>query len=205
MSTPIAIPRGRAVFDLRSSADGAVHSLGVTGIPPSGWIGALSHGLAARNFDIRKGRGSRDGRGSWTAEIEFTSHRGAPDVRTLDLATLAAHKPPDGPERPLSLRSVLFTDPSDGESIAVSVVAADSVGFLASLLRQFALFSLFPREFVIATQGNVARDRFTLRGISGRRPSPEACQALRQRLDALVPAPNPRALHSIDAAERILL
>jgi hypothetical protein len=177
----------RATFDIRPSSTG-VHSLSIAGILPSGWIGSLAGGMAARRFDIRSGFGSRDSRGMWNAQVEFAAPVGTAQLDGLDFEQLATGGVEARGETPLTLRSWHLVGPEEDASLGLSVVAQDSVGFLANLLRHLTLFSLFPHEFVIDTEGAVVRDRFALRGVAGRRPSPEVCQALGLRLEGLTPS-----------------
>jgi hypothetical protein len=152
-----------------------------------GWIGRLSRRLAGRGFDIRSGFGGRDARGYWTARIEFASHPKSEEPATLDFESLAQTEEDVGQdEATLELDSWLIVGPVQDGSLGLSVVGRDRERILASLLRRFALLSLFPYEFSIATEGSIVRDRFSLRGIGGRRPSEEVREELRRNLDSLV-------------------
>lgn len=184
-STQAAQP-GFALDIATASPDGH-HRIQVSGKLPQGWIGRLSYRLAERGFDIRSGFGGRDVRGYWTARIEFASHVGSQDPATLDFESLVqAEEGIAHDEVTLELDSWLVVGPAQDGCLGLSVVGRDRVGFLASLLRQLALLSLFPYEFSITTEGSIVRDRFSMKGIGGRRPSAEVCEELRRSLDTLV-------------------
>ena len=54
------------------------------------------------------------------------------------------------------------------------------------MLKQFALFSLFPAELKIETTAGRIHDRFWLRGVGGSTPSAETMQILRTEMEMLV-------------------
>ena len=61
-----------------------------------------------------------------------------------------------------------------------------------SLLHRLAFLSLFPEEMSIETHGGEATDRFRLRSLAGREPSPETVRALNLMLGALARQANRR-------------
>ena len=189
MVTPLPATSGprreRALGMTLHSLDGR-HRLEVSGPLPPGWFGAMSHGLAGLGFNIRRASGRRDSRGHWRAEIAFTAPLGGPEVAGVDFRGLLTRPrgPRGGPA--LVLDSWVLAGPMVDGALVLSVLGRDCVGFLASLLDLLALFSVFPQEIAIETEGAVVRDRFVLRGLGGRRPSDKACEALRRSLDELV-------------------
>lgn len=89
-------------------------------------------------------------------------------------------------EAAIVLDSFSLVGPTVDGDVLLSLVGRDRVGFLATLLEVLALYSLFPRDISIETEGLVARDRLVLRGLAGRRPSAEACETLRRSLHEFV-------------------
>jgi hypothetical protein len=99
-----------------------------------------------------------------------------------------------------------LSGPGGDGTLALSIVGRDSPAFLASLLESVAHFSLFPQEFVVETEAGLVRDLLVLRGLGGRRISPEGTRALRSLLDDLVvPAPVPDRSVALDLLEVVAL
>ena len=153
---------------------------------PAGWAGALSLGLSERRIAIVRGFARRVLQGHWIAELELRPLAGAADPRGTDFVELALAAPDPGPRAPLALHSH-FVDrsPDHGGMLFLEVRGEDRVGFLGSLLEGLAAVSLSAEEMRIETQGEIAFDRFQLRGVTGQLPSEATRLALSQWLDGV--------------------
>jgi hypothetical protein len=157
---------------------------------PAGWVGALSLGLSQRRLTIVRGFARKMVQGHWIAELQLRPMPGAPEVGTVDFIELALGDPEPGRRAPLALHShYIDRSPDRGGMLFLEVRGEDCVGFLGSLLEGLAAVSLSPEEMRIETQGDIAFDRFQLRGMSGQLPSEEMRLALGRWLEGLIRGP----------------
>ena len=112
---------------------------------------------------------------------------GAVDPRSLDLATLARTASGAGFATPIELDHFLLHASLDhGGTLQLCIGAADTVGFLAALLRRLAYFALFPVELKLETQGARIADELWVCAGGSRAPSAATTAALRSALQSLV-------------------
>jgi len=174
-------------FDVRAMSDG-LHSLVVRGRLPTGWSGNLSLGLARSGVDIVWGY-ARKLDGGWEAEFRMQPKAPGVDPRHIDYLRLLRGRASDG-DVPLVVTSYQV-HPLPG-ALALEICGVDCVGFLGGLLHRLAFLSLFPEEMSIETHAGEATDRFRLRSLAGREPSPETVRALNLMLGALARQANRR-------------
>jgi hypothetical protein len=167
-----------------------LHLLRIWGRFPPGWAGLLSLGLSHAQLAIVRGYARKVPQGHWLAEFQIRPLPGAPDPKQVDYVELALTGPTHAEREPIVLESY-FVDraPDHGGALFLEVRGEDRMGFLGSLLDGLAGASLFPEEMRIETRGNVAFDRFQLRGLGGRLPSEDARRALDGLLEGLMPRP----------------
>lgn len=155
-----------------------------------GWAGSLCNGLARLKINIIKVEAARNELRSWDSSIEMDF--GACSLRpdAIDYIALAS----DTAIPPVASGAIQLDDyqiePSRrcGGSLYLEISAPDRLGLLSSLLNSFCLFSLFPAEMRVETNGRRAFDRFWLKGVAGTAPSHEAAETLKERLSSLLMA-----------------
>lgn len=160
------------------------YELKIRGQFPPRWLANLTSALAARGISVQRGSASKISPSLWEAMFEI-SPAGAGGLPTdLDYLALArATKAVD--LSAVSIRLDSFTLEHQGDALFVEVKAADSVGFLVTLLKNFAFFSLFPAEVQIDTPGGRVHDRFWLKGVGGIAPSESSRQGLQIELEKM--------------------
>lgn len=159
--------------------------LKIRGKFPPRWLANLTSGLSARDINIQRGAAHRVTASLWegTLEISPAAIGGSPEG--LDYLALAR----DGAslsERTEMVRLESFTLEKREGAFFVEIEAPDSVGFLVTILKTFAFFSLFPDEVRIDTPGGRVRDSFQLKGIGGMPPSDASFHGLRTELEKLL-------------------
>lgn len=165
-----------------------IYALSLRGKLEPGWAGALCNGLARLKVSIRKVAAVRDSRRNWDASVEMDFAACAVPPDAVDYTALAAETVVTSDD----LATVVLTDyqiePSrrcDG-SLYLEIAAHDRLGLLSSLLNTFCLFSLFPAEMQVETNGRHAFGRFWLKGVAGTVPSRDTLVTLKDRLDTLL-------------------
>jgi hypothetical protein len=178
--------RGRATAHAASIAPG-MHEIEIAGPLAPGWAGRLAAGLAQRAVSIERGHALADGCGGWAARFEVKT------PFALDAALV--ERILDEPEEDAARYAITLAAcdvravPEHGGALLVAVRARDCTGFLATLLRRFAFFSLFAVEVQLETRDGIADDRFWLRAGGHRQPAPATGPALRASLRSLVTEP----------------
>lgn len=154
----------------------------VSGLLYAGWSSRLASALASRRISVVSGRGARRAGNVWDVELLLEPLDKAVDAWALDYLRLARDgKPPaEADTGNLVLDSFTLTRTSD--ELIVDIEAVDRLGFLDTILRVFAFYSLFPRELRIETRGQKVRDQFRLQGLAGSAPSLQVCEAVGLRL-----------------------
>lgn len=149
-----------------------------------GWTGCFSSQLAARKINILRVEAARKTGRAWdaTADLDFLATTIRPDQVDFHMLCSTATAPHANPE-PLALTDYQLerTTRNDG-SLYLEVTGFDRIGCLSSLLNSFSLFSLFPIEMLVETQGKQIFDRFWLKGLGGTAPSDEALLALQGKM-----------------------
>jgi len=173
-----SLPRPGLSLRLEDAPDGP--TLHVGGRLPRGWCVNLCTGLAQRHVDIRRGRASTDGAGSWNAWFMLDRRLQAPldeleSLITTDRSVSIARLPA------IVLHEWTLARDASG-ALQLSIAGPDRTGLMAALLKRLAYFSLFARELALdGWDGNV-RDRLWLYEPGGRTPSQGAEAALRDHL-----------------------
>jgi len=154
----------------------------MSGLLYAGWSSRLAGALAQRRISVVSGRGARRAGNVWDVELLLEPLDKSVDAWALDYLRLARDgKPPaDGEAANLVLDSFTLTRTAD--ELVVDVEAVDRIGFLDTILRVFAFYSLFPRELRIETRGQKVRDQFRLQSLGGTAPSLQICEAVGLKL-----------------------
>ena len=154
-----------------------------------GWAGNLAAGLARVGVSIDRGHARGAGAGLWSARIEVVRTPCAADPRALGIAKLATTDSGAGFATSIELdHFALLPSLEHGGTLQLRLEAADTVGFLAALLRRLAYFALFPVEMRLETRSGRIADEFWLCAGGSRAPSPATADALRAVLRSLVRA-----------------
>jgi UTP:GlnB (protein PII) uridylyltransferase len=163
------------------------YRLGVTGSFTPGWLARLSAGLSDHQVSILHGQGAQLRASYWEAEFDLEKSPGAVDPASLDFRSLVEKSLPKSRDEHLELKSFTIAPAENaGQAVWVEVSGIDKIGFLRNVLNAFAFYALFPCEVQVATQDNLVRDRFLLRGIAGTAPSANALQGLRDWLESFL-------------------
>lgn len=101
-----------------------------------GWAGNLAAGLARVGISIDRGHARGAGAGLWSSRIEVVRTPGAADPRALGIAGLATTDSGAGFSTPIELdHFALLPSLEHGGTLQLRLDAADTVGFLAAVLR----------------------------------------------------------------------
>jgi hypothetical protein len=172
-----------ACCELRPTGRG-YHGLKIRGQFPPRWLANLTGALAARGITIQRGSASKLTPSLWEATLEIAPAGGGELPAGLDYPALAHTTAAYDPAAvPLHLDSYTLEQRED--ALFVEVKGPDSVGFLKTLLKIFAFFSLFPAEVHIDTPGGRVHDRFWLKGVGGIAPSESSRHGLQIELEKL--------------------
>jgi hypothetical protein len=163
--------------------------LQINGALRVGWTASLARGLTQSDINIIRGTAIKEGAIRWTSNFEIEP---APSSRNnlanLDVGSFfktAAAQHTAIPDIRLHTFRTVFS-PRHGGSLEVELSGADSIGFLAGILRQFSFYSLFPVEMALDTIGSTAHDRFWLKCIGNVPPQADDVECVRNRLSTLV-------------------
>jgi len=171
-------------FELQANAAG-FYELKIWGKFPPRWLANLTSALSSRNIGIHRGAAHKVTPSLWLGTLEISPAAAGELPDRLDYLALTR----DGAELPETADRVRLESFSlerrDG-ALFVEVNGSDSVGFLVTLLKTFAFFSLFPSEVRIDTPGGRVHDRFWLKGVAGIAPSDASMQGLRIELEKLL-------------------
>lgn len=169
--------------DLQPTGHGS-YELKIRGQFPPRWLANLTSALAARGISVQRGSASKVSPSHWEAMFEIAPAGGGKLPIDLDYPALArTTKTTDTTAVPIHLDN--YTLEHQRDALFVEVKAADSVGFLVTLLKNFAFFSLFPAEVQIDTPGGRVHDRFWLKGVGGIAPSESSRQGLQIELEKM--------------------
>ena len=171
-SQPIAKPLGAERYRVE-----------LTGKFDPGWAGCFSTNLAARKINILRVEAARKmGRnGHATIDLDFRSTVTRPDQLDFHALCTTAGTHMTADRLVLTDYQLERSGKHDG-SLYLEAVGPDRIGCLSSLLNRFSLFSLFPIEMLVETQGKQIFDRFWLKGLGGSLPSEEATAALQGKI-----------------------
>lgn len=149
-----------------------------------GWLGGFAAALAGHRLSIVSGSAHRISPSVWSACFELDARAAATHPGDIDFLALAAARAESAGGVELRLEAVRVVE--EGGAVQVEVRGGDQLGFLGSLLKRFAFYSLFPVELAVETVGGRIFDRFRLKGMGGAAPSAEAVRVLREGLLGLV-------------------
>lgn len=158
-----------------SPIGGSRYSLDLRGYLKPGWSGYLAGRLADEKISILRGAGRKISAINWEARFELEMPPFLTMPERLDYCSMASIPPAVRSAVPqVHLERVsVKRDSAHGGSLLVELAGPDRLGFLASLLRVFSFYSLFPVEMEIETLGSVASNRFWLKGIGSLTPTAE--------------------------------
>lgn len=150
-------------------------ALELRGYLKPGWSGRLATRLSDEGINVLRGVGRKVSAIDWDARFELlmpASIRNPERLNYLEMACAPFANRPSPGNLILSSRTLHEDDRHNG-SLRVEVGGPDRLGFLASLLRVFSFYSLFPVEMEIETVAATASNRFWLKGIGSLTPSAE--------------------------------
>ena len=147
---------------------------------PPRWLANLTGGLSAQGINVLRGYANKISPTTWEGTFEIVPARGGTIAAGLDYLAMTSSAPVATGETDLALDR--FTIRPHDASLYVEVVGADSVGFLMTLLKLFAFYSLYPAEVSIDTPGGRVHDRFWLKGLAGMTPTASVADVLREEL-----------------------
>ena len=163
------------------------YNLELAGYLKPGWSGRLASRLSDEGINVLRGAGRKASAINWEASFELLIPASVRNPLHLDYLTMACAPLSTRPAtNELMLeRFALVDDSRHAGSLRVEVKAPDRLGLLASLLRVFSFYSLFPVEMEIETVSNAASNRFWLKGIGSLKPSEDDCSNLKMALAGL--------------------
>jgi hypothetical protein len=159
------------------------YELKIWGKFPPRWLANLTSGLSDRDINIHRGAAHKVTASFWEGTLEVSPAAGGGFPESLDFIALT--RDIHVSERADNIRLERFTVQRQEGAFIVEIEAPDSVGFLVTLLKKFAFFSLFPVEVRIDTPSGRVRDSFRLKGIGGMAPSDASFHGLKTELDKL--------------------
>jgi hypothetical protein len=166
--------------------EGLCFRLEIWGSFPPDWCGNLSLQCYAAKLSVVSAEARRVRASFWAGRFLLASS-GSDSAESLDFVRMAmrppkAVLPPGGVEI-----DELRIERSEGGGAEIRLTAPDRLGFLAYVLRRFALCGLYPHGLVLRTSpdGRVD-DWFEVFGVGGTAPTERALAAL---ASALAPAP----------------
>jgi len=170
---------------------GALHLLELSGRQAPGWIGRLGTGLASLNVNILRGRAVKKSALEWSAWLELDFFEATREADKIDYLRMAADTltPPGSYNLTLESFKLSMSNKHNG-SLHVEICGSDRIGFLASLLNMYSLYSLHPVEIEIETRDKKIHDRFWLKGMGGVIPSESSVSAVSDRLSVCRLTPN---------------
>lgn len=166
---------------------GSRYGLELRGYLKPGWSGRLAGRLADEKISVLRGAGRKISAINWEARLELVMPPLLKLPEQLDYLAMACDPLPGRPELPaLVLDTVsVKSDKRHAGSLLVVLSGPDRLGFLASLLRVFSFYSLFPVEMEIETAGTVASNRFWLKGIGSLAPTADDLANLHAALNGM--------------------
>lgn len=166
-------------FELRSITS-ELFELRIWGKFPPKWLVNLCGGLTGHQANIHRGQASKITPTLWQAALEFSGETAAFAPERIPYLHLA-QRSRAGRADEIDLESYAIERRDD--ALFVRVRGADRLGFLESLLKLFALYTLFPAEVKFDTTAGVAEDLFWLKGMGGTAPSEASLNGLKTELD----------------------
>ncbi|CAH2030304.1 hypothetical protein [Trichlorobacter ammonificans] len=154
---------------------GSRYGLDLRGYLKPGWSGYLAGRLADEQISVLRGAGRKISAITWEARFELEMPPLLKVPERLDYCAMASTPPAVRSTLPWVRleRLSVKRDSAHGGSLLVELTGPDQLGFLASLLRVFSFYSLFPVEMEIETLGATASNRFWLKGIGSLTPTAE--------------------------------
>lgn len=172
-----AIPAAPRPWTL-TSLPGGKQELKLWGKLPPRWLANLTGGLSAQGLSVQRGYANKLSPTVWQGTFELSAAGSFP--LHLDFTAMAQENlAPPGNAR---IRLDSFTVKPHEQALYVEVSGEDTVGFLMTLLKLFAYYSLYPAEVSIDTPGGRVHDRFWLKGLAGTEPTAEVCATLQAEL-----------------------
>jgi hypothetical protein len=165
-------------------AQNGCYRMHIQGKCPPQWLAGLSSGLAGRGINILQGNASKSGPAVWEASFLIAPPQflHSSKVEQLDFLSMTqGHVAPPPADPRLSWYHIALQD----DTLEVEVKGADSIGFLVSLLKLFAFYSLFPTQVMIDTPAGMVHDSFFLKALGGTAPSRASMDGLEKELARL--------------------
>lgn len=178
----LAPPAPPHTWTLVPMADGR-HELKLWGKLPPRWLANLTAGLSGQGLSVQRGYANKLSPTVWQGTFELAA--GARVPQHLDFAAMAQESPAAVGSARIRLDNV--TVRPHEQALYVEVCGEDTVGFLMTLLKLFAYYSLYPAEVSIDTPHGRVHDRFWLKGLAGIEPTAEAAAAIRTELAKFLP------------------
>lgn len=152
---------------------GSRYGLELRGYLKPGWSGRLAGRLADEKISVLRGTGRKISAINWEARLELEMPPLLKMPEQLDYLAMVCDPLSARPELPGIVLDKVSVKPDERHagSLLVDLSGPDRLGFLASLLRVFSFYALFPVEMEIETLGDVASNRFWLKGIGSLTPT----------------------------------
>jgi len=152
---------------------GSRYGLELRGYLKPGWPGCLAGRLADQKISVLRGAGRKISAINWEARLELEMPPLLKMPEQLDYLAMICDPLPTAPLLPgiVLYKARVTPDERNAGSLLVELSGPDRLGFLASLLRVFSFYSLFPVEMEIETAGNLASNRFWLKRIGSLTPT----------------------------------
>lgn len=168
-----------------SPLGGTLYKLEIIGRLAPGWIARLSTGLANYSINVIRFKAMKIAASDWSADLELDFSASQYLPANIDYMSLAKDtKTPPSVESVKLSTFVVEKSPKHGGSLYIELTGSDRIGFLASLVNMFGMYSLNPVEALIETIDNRVYDRFWLKGLGGSTPSDSAISAVSDKLSA---------------------
>jgi len=162
-----------------------IHQIELRGNLTTGWIGRLTTGLANNSISVLRGKAEKVAALDWTAMLEIDFCNAVCTPAAIDYLALINETSAHQTAEPVKLYSFLVERNNRHHgSLYVELTGADRIGFLAAMINLFSMYSLYPAEISIETNGLGISDRFWLKGLGGVLPSESASTAVIDRLKA---------------------
>lgn len=164
------------------------YQLTIAGFMAPGWTGRLTAALAQHRIGIVRGKAEKVSTSSWDSTFELKSAPFAKDPLSIDYIALADTELPydRNAEKIALLEYAMEPCSRHGGSLFIEIRGVDRLGFLGDLLDYFSMRCLFPIKMSVETVGDIAVDRFWLRGVGGSKPSDSIYDAIKENLQQLL-------------------
>lgn len=162
-----------------------IHQIELRGNLTTGWMGSLTTGLASNSISVLRGKAEKITALNWTAMLEIDFCNAVCTPAEIDYLALINETSAYQTAEPVKLHSFQAErNRRHNGSLYIELTGADRIGFLATMINLFSMYSLYPAEINIETKGLCISDRFWLKGLGSVLPSESASTAVIDSLKA---------------------